>query len=279
MVVWFGNYLPQVKRMSQTLKAFAKYSSIFVPCEGWWNHSFCVRMNNWTALKDSWGRMRIDEQIGLVFKTVFNDDGDHFVSCCREQDIAFTDVSSPWADPFVFPFPGISQWKLGLEDSENVCSDCRWCYCVNINHKCRHRWGCVSFYLLLLLLFPRHSPFLSPVFLTFPNFVPVHSIRLEYGCVVVDTCSVWSVSHCCLVMICRSSWCHRTRSSDRINEDKRWKGWPRFPKKTLVPISHPSPFLKNYFWNFPAMHRSGIFLWIWKDMDCMYVLSWFLVTL
>lgn len=87
-----------------------------------------------------------------------------------------------------------------LEDSENVCSDCRWCYCANINHKCKRRWGCV-----FVLSSPSPSPplcrppplFPFPVFLTFPPLVvPVHSIRLDYGCVVVDTCSVWSVLSC-----------------------------------------------------------------------------------
>lgn len=191
------------------------------------------------------------------------------------------DVSSPWADPFVFPFPGISQWKLGLEDSENVCSDCRWYYCANINHKRKHRWGCVSFYYLLLLLplFPVLL-FLFPVFLTFPTLVvPVHSIRLDYGCVVVDTCSVWLVSQCCRVMICCSMWCHRTRSSDWISGDKRCKGWPRFPKKNKGSHFTPYSFLKNHFWNFPALLWDLSLAMKPHGLYCMYFLWWYLVTL
>lgn len=179
--------------------------------------------------------------------------------------------------PFCVSIPRyISQWKLGLEDSENVCSDCRWCYCANINHKCKRRWGCVSVILSSSPSPPLYRPpplSLFPVFLTFPTLVvPVHSIRLDYGCVVVDTCSVWSVSQCCRAMICCSSWCHRTRSSDWISGDKRRKGWPRFPKKkkTLVPISRPSHSLKKHFWNFPAL---GSFSGYENPRTVLYVFS------
>lgn len=122
---------------------------------------------------------------------------------------------------------------------------------------------------------PPLSPF--PVFLTFPTLVvPVHSIRLEYGCVVVDTCSVWSVSQCCRVMIWCSSWCHRTRSTDWKSGDKRWKGWPRSLKKqTLVPISRPYSFLKNHFWNFPILHSAtlGSFSGYDNPWTVLYVFS------
>lgn len=130
----------------------------------------------------------------------FNSVGCHAGSgWCWGQDITFMDISSPWANPFVFSFQRISQWKLGLEDSENVRSDCRWCCCVNISHKCKRRWGCVSF-LFSYSPFPAiyHCPlppFFPPVFIS-TLVVPVHSIRLEYGCVVVDTCYVCSVLSC-----------------------------------------------------------------------------------
>lgn len=153
-------------------------------------------------------------------------------------------LSLSW--PFCVSIP--RYFSLGLEDSENVCSDCRWCYCANIDHKCKRRWGCFGVLLsssppLFTLLL-----FLFPVFLTFPTLaVPVHSIRLDYGCVVVDTCSLWSVSQCCRVRICCSLWCHRTRSSDRISGDKRWKGWPRFPKKNKKNIgSHFTPYTHSW---------------------------------
>lgn len=107
-----------------------------------------------------------------------------------------------------------------------------------------------------------HPPplFLFRVFLTFPTLVvPVHSIRLEYGCVVVDTCSVWSVSWCRRVMIRCSSWCHQTWSSDWISEDKRWKGWPRFPKKNIGSHFMPNSWKKKKnFWNFPALHSAAL---------------------
>lgn len=118
--------------------------------------------------------------------------------------------------------------------------------------------------------------FPSPVFLTFPTLVvPVHSIRLEYGCVVVDTCTVWSVSQCCRVMICCSSWCHRTRSSDWISGDKRWKGWPRFPKKNNGSHFTPYSFLKNHFWNFLALHSAtlGSFSGYENPWTVLYVFS------
>lgn len=140
----------------------------------------------------------------FFFNAALNSVGGHFwLARCWEQDVAFMDISSPWANPFVFPFPDISQWKVGLEDSENVCSDCWWWYCVSINHKCTHRSVKVCFILISSSSSPpplyRPPPLsLFPVFLTSPtHVVPVHSIRLEYGCVVVDTCSVWSVSRCC----------------------------------------------------------------------------------
>lgn len=65
----------------------------------------------------------------------------------------------------------------------------------------------------------------------------------------------------------------KTRSSDRISGDKRRKGWPRFPTrklKTLVPISRPEPIPEEPFQELSrsAQCHSGIFLWIWKPMDC-----------
>lgn len=179
--------------------------------------------------------------------------------------------------PFCFSISRISQWKLGLEDSENVCSDCRWCCCVNINHKCKRRWGCVSFYYLPLFTAPPLL-FLYPVFLTFPTFVvPVHSIRLEYGCVVVDTCTVWSVSQCCRVMICCSSW-SPSNTEQWLDQwrQKMMKGVTQVPywkkqtnKKTWFPfhalLIPEDPFLEL---SRSAQCHSGIFLWIWKPMDC-----------
>lgn len=144
---------------------------------------------------------------------------------------------------------------------------------------------------ILLSSSPSPPPFYRPpplslflVFLTFPTLVvPVHSIRLEYGCVVVDTCSVWSVGQCC-VMICCSSWCHQTRSSDWISGDKRWKGWPRFPKKNKDIGSHlnPTHSWKNISGTFPLCTVS---LWdLAQNMKthglyCMYFLWWYLVML
>lgn len=136
-----------------------------------------------------------------------------------------------------------------------------------------------------ILLPSSPSPLLSTVLLpsscsvlTFPTLVvPVHSIRLEYGCVVVDTCTVWSVSQCCRVMISSSSWCHQTRSSRWINGDKRWKGWPRFPKQEknkhwlpfhalLIPVEPCLELSRS------AQCHSGIFLWIWgPTLYCMYL--------
>lgn len=81
------------------------------------------------------------------------------------------------------------------------CGDCQWWYCKNIDHKCRRRWGCLSF-LVVFLLFFSDPPltFRSLPAAPFRPFAsPVHSIRLEYGRVVVDTCTVWSVSQCCCV--------------------------------------------------------------------------------
>lgn len=63
--LWFGNNLPLVEPQNFCKRNPANF--IFVLCEGWWKHGFCFRMKNWTAVKDSWGQMRIDEQIGLVF--------------------------------------------------------------------------------------------------------------------------------------------------------------------------------------------------------------------
>lgn len=101
------------------------------------------------------------------------------------------------------PYFSVKKKKLGLGDSETVCSDCWWCYSVNINHKCKRRWGCVSFFYLPFPLPFSSTLILFPVVLTLPTFVvPVHSIRLEYGCVVVDTCTVRSVSQCCRAKIC-----------------------------------------------------------------------------
>lgn len=62
-------------------------------------------------------------------------------------------------------------------------------------------------------------------------------------------------------MICCSSWCHPTRSSDWISGDKRWKGWPRFPKKkkkTLVPISRPTHSWKTTSGTFPALLSAAL---------------------
>ena len=39
----------------------------------------------------------------------------------------------------------------------------------------------------------------------FPLSCPCHSIRLDYGCVVVDTFSMWLVSWCCSFMVLCSS--------------------------------------------------------------------------
>lgn len=66
---------------------------------------------------------------------------------------------------------------------------------------CKHRFqivsvdGVFSFFDLLLLLpsLPSSWPPLpspAPVFFLHLLVVPVHSIRLEYGCAVVDTCSL-----------------------------------------------------------------------------------------
>lgn len=57
---WFRNTLPQV-RENLKLSKLSPANSIFVPCGGWWN--FFVRMNNWTVVKDSWGRMRIENKL------------------------------------------------------------------------------------------------------------------------------------------------------------------------------------------------------------------------
>lgn len=121
--------------------------------------------------------------------------------------------------PFCVSIPRyFSVQTLGLEDSENVCSDCQWCYCVNIGLKCKRRWRCVSFFWpfspssLFTVLVPSPPP--PPVVFLHLFVVPVHSIRLEYGCAVVDTCSLWLVSKCCCLMMCCSSWCHQIWSSD-----------------------------------------------------------------
>ncbi len=109
-----------------------------------------------------------------------------------------------------------------------------------------------------------------PVFLTFPTLVvPVHSIRLEYGCVVVDTCTVWSVSQCCRVMICCSSWCHRTRSSDQISGHKGERGDPGSLKKHWFPF-HTQLIPEETFLELSrsAQCHSGMILRIWKPMDC-----------
>ena len=148
---------------------------------------------------------------------------------------------------------------------------------------CKCRWGCVLFFLSSSPSPPSLPPSsLLPVpcllNISTTLVVPVHSIRLDYGCVVVDTCSVWSVSQCCRAMICCSWWCHRTRSRDWISGDKRWKGWPRFPQKKQKNIgSHftPYPFLKNHFWNFPALLSAalGSFSGYENPQTVLYVFS------
>lgn len=141
------------------------------------------------------------------------------------------------------------------------------------NHQSQlYRWGCVSFY-YLPTLYCAPPLFLFPVFLTCPPLVvPVHSIRLDYGCVVVDT-YMWSVTQCCRVMISCSSWYHQARSIDWISGGKRWKGWPRFPKSKK----------NNHWFSFHALlipektllelSRSGIFDRIWTKRTVLYVFS------
>lgn len=182
----------------------------------------------------------------------------------------------------------ISLWKLGLEDSENVCGDFWWCSRVNIIHKCRRE--CLI-YLVCFLPLPLFLSFYFyfSVFLAFPIVViSVYSIRLEYGCVVVDTCCVWSVNRCCRVLIRRYSWCHQTQSSDWISGDKRWKGRPRFPEKknnvkTWFLIAHPYSFLKEEeeerkkrlleLLSVCTQHHSRLILWMWKPpWPVLYVL-------
>lgn len=173
------------------------------------------------------------------------------------------DIFSPWADPFVFPFPAISQWKLGLEDSENVCRDCRWCCCVDINHKCKCRWGWVFFFFKSSpspSLFRPPPLFLFRVFLTFPTLVvPVHSIRLEYGCVVVDTCSVWSVSWCrrfVWLVAPRDAIEHGAVTGSVETRDE--KGWPRFPKKKNIGSHFMPDSWEKHFWNSPTLHSAAL---------------------
>lgn len=175
-------------------------------------------MNNWTALKDSWGRTRIDEQISLFFwgfwgffNSVFDRVCSHFGSGGVENRTLPSWISL-LPQPFLLCFhpPVLLSANLGLDDSENVRSDCWWCYCVSVDE------GVFSFFLLLPSLPSSWPPLPSPapVFFLHLLVVPVHSIRLEYGCAVVDTCSLWLVSKCCCLMMCCSSWYHQTRSSD-----------------------------------------------------------------
>lgn len=130
-------------------------------------------MNNWTAVKDSWGRMRIDEQTGLVFMpSLIVSAAIFFFFPCWEQDVAFAGISPPRADPLVFPFPRIISVKTRFR---RQCECLSW---VSMVFLCKHQSQNVSvdegvfhfYYLLLLLplfavLLPPPPPLLVPPFL------------------------------------------------------------------------------------------------------------------
>lgn len=156
------------------------------------------------------------------------------------------------------------------------CRGRRWCRRVNIGRKHELKRGCffvLSAYSPSLASFPPFDPpsTCSVLMLPTPPTLPVHSIRLDYGCVVVDTCAVWSVSQCCCAMSCSSSCRHRTRSKTEE------KGRPRFPKlkkkkkeEPFVPISHPSSLSRRDCLDFHRNTFSGISLWM-SDRSCMYL--------
>lgn len=187
------------------------------------------------------------------------------------------DVSSPSADRLfvcllVCFFPPYSSVETMLEDSENVLL---WLSMVS---SCELRRSC--FFVLWsysppLPVFPNLWPLdLFHVIVADrpPPILPLHSIRLEYGCVVVDTCTVWLVSRCCPAVICSSSDVEQPLSQWKTDQGK---GWPRFPilkkkkKEPFVPISHPLLPWRNCL-DFHRNTFAGISLWI-PDPSCMYL--------
>ena len=236
-------------------------------------------------------------KLAWFFNAVFNGISSHFCVCvCVLRTGRRLSRASPLprADPLVFPFPRIFSVKTRFR---RQCECLSW---VSMVFLCKHQSQNVSvdegvfhFYYpsspsppSLPSSFPSRSPCSSLTF-TNPLVVPVHSIRLEYGCVVVDTCTVWSVSQCCRVMICCSWWCHRKHGaaigSVETKEERGDPGSLKEKNKTLVPISRPKPIPEEpsqelsrsaqcHFWDLSLDMKT-------HRLYCMYFLWWYLVTL